>query len=142
MKTTTEPVLYYRPWELRAEEEELIKRQIEEAENGTQMEPNGGGHKQQDPASDDIDMTVETDQVTNDAIEEPKEVDTSLPTNGKLPPDVATDESGEDTKGVIRPEEERDTLAIRKQTSNDALKDHIDETGEDVVQGDEDAVLY
>ncbi|OAX84298.1 hypothetical protein ACJ72_01340 [Emergomyces africanus] len=38
LKTTAEPVLYYKPWQLRPEEEDRIKQQIEDCETAIAME--------------------------------------------------------------------------------------------------------
>lgn len=38
LRTSTEPRLYYKPWELRAEEEEIVKRQKDEVEETIRRE--------------------------------------------------------------------------------------------------------
>lgn len=142
LKTTTEPVLYYRPWELRGEEEELIRRQIEEVENGTRVELDSGMREQQDQVPDDVDMKDEQDQTARDTILQLNGDDINLQENGKTPLNITNEQSKEDTKDGGTAQNEQNILAIQEQSSTEALKDHMDETGEDVVHGDEDAVLY
>lgn len=98
--------------------------------------------EQQDPTPDTADMKIESDPPRSNTTEQLKDVDNSLQENAKPSLDNASDKNVEDTKEVNGDQNEQNILTIRNQISLDALKDHMDETGEDVVHGDEDAVLY
>ncbi len=128
---------YYKPWELLPGDEAIIKRQIEEAEDII--------HK-------------ETSQFE---AENPLENEDSTPVmNGKSrePNDLPVDSS--ETVGSATNLEERSGSEIRNDTnagskspvmsnyvpkvveSSEAPKDHGDDAGEIVLEGEEDTVIY
>lgn len=130
-------VKYYKPWELLSGDEAIIKRQIEEAEDIIQKE------------------TSQYEAVYPPEAEEPTPA-----TNGKPPEpsDLPADPS--ETVGSATNLEEHSSSEIHNDTNIDpkspdasniapkavesveALKDHGDDAGEIVLEGEEDTVIY
>lgn len=149
LKTKTLPVLYYKPWELRSEEEDLIKQQAEEVERklrteedeklySTQAQEDAQINEQQQDQKPpvDIDMGEQDDGSPNDRPDKADTNQTPHLSNGHL--SVADNESGYKVNDSDRSPKRGDSIANENNASPDAMKDHMEE----VIQGDEDAVLY
>jgi len=124
LKTKTEPSLYYRPWDLRPEEEAQIKQQISETEEVVSKEL-AGKEAETEPKEADVQMEEEQkpglvgDDITNKqkatATPEPQPTN-DVPMNDERP---KSEEKGHE-----------------RRVSND------DHGGEELVEGQEDDVIY
>ena len=127
LKTTTEPVLYFKPWELRAEEEEVIRKQVEDVERRIAGEEENFSGKTNGKT-----MNVKQDEemIEPDISEEQKltSVDTKVS-------DIGPQQQEEESP---KPDDEPPS---RPPTSNgDKMND--DHHGEELVEGQEDDVIY
>ncbi|OJD23952.1 hypothetical protein ACJ73_04692 [Blastomyces percursus] len=68
LKTTTEPVLYYKPWELRPEEEDRIERQIEDCKAAITREVEEFEAKNPPSPSDPVQEQGDNQRTVTDAI--------------------------------------------------------------------------
>jgi len=132
LQTKAEPKLYYKPWDLLQDDEARIKVQIKEAEATIERENKENGIQSPMLVKDSI-LTadnpmanVESDkpetvgQVTND--EEPIEPSSVSIANAQ--PVVASEKT------------------VETSTAFEVPKDHVDDGGDVVVEGEEDTVIY
>ena len=131
---------YYKPWELLPGDKAVIKRQIEEAEDIIQREtsqleaenplegedpiPAANG-KPPEPSGLPVDPSETVGPATN--LEEHRSSEIQNDTNpGPKSPDVSN----------LSPK------AVESTEAPEALKDHGDDSGEIVLEGEEDTVIY
>lgn len=150
LKTKSEPVLYYRPWELRQEEEEQIKRQKEEVEksirseivdeqepvdkqnlrdsNGQRISDNADQHMTEEKAKSAPDKSLGHSQEHSP--------------NGKLEQKQNNDEKSNDQHSMDSDASmSTQKESASKQRNDDKTKDD-DHHGEELVEGQEDDVIY
>jgi pinin/SDK/memA/ protein conserved region len=149
LRTKTEPRLYYKPWELRPEEEEQIKKQVEEVE--------GAIRKEQSDDSGQTTDVVDANAPKQDIKEEPSTTseDASMQ-NGdgpredavkKEPEDADVEDEGTKANGEGELSDENPTSAPEvaakspAEDKEDKSKDD-DHRGEELVEGHEDDVIY
>ncbi|KAK4897005.1 hypothetical protein LTR27_005252 [Elasticomyces elasticus] len=165
LQTSSEPKLYYKPWELRPDEEDRIEQQLKEAEalierelaafEGRPVRVIEETHEDQDVEPKEV--NGHSDEATAEDVqaEAEPELATAQPTaNAEL--DTVTEEKpAEDTDPDLPPAEVLDS-----QTANDGAGDidkvttplpepvaateqkQEDDDGDHVVEGDEDTVIY
>ncbi|KAL9135581.1 MAG: hypothetical protein Q9175_003230 [Cornicularia normoerica] len=139
LRTRSEPRLYYKPWELSPGDEEKIKVQVEEAKQSIEREATQW----------DIDTVATNDEAppsTNGGADPPetKEEDAQVvdtvgaATNGEEPsnPKRSEDTNMNDTVASIGPGEKE-----MPDEPSEAIKD-LGDNGEEVVEGEEDTVIY
>lgn len=153
LRTVSEPVVYYKPWELTKEQERIINEQIREAEETVAREvrqfetKHGRPPKTQTkiepkteipPPStyDDEDVGKEQDQVGEQPNKSSEDANhgavPSLPSDGMPPPAaVPPSTTTGDDKGV--------TAASIDTTTHDQDHDH---DGDEMIQDGEDMVIY
>ncbi|GME49540.1 Pinin/SDK/MemA protein [Neofusicoccum parvum] len=121
LQTKTEPKLYYKPWELRSEEEDLIKSQIEQAEATIERELADFGMQK--------DMEQEQEQEQGDK-------------NGT--PDKKADAEAQKDEDMVKSIPQTDIQENGHSTKDhDAKsKEHGDDNGEEVLEAEEDTVIY
>lgn len=141
LSTAAEPKLFYRPWDLRPDEEERIKRQREDAEELVEGElqefdekmrrwrEEGGGREGGD--GDQTKRDGKQDKGTNG---NPAEQDREGGTDG-----TAEDAAGEAAQEGATAETAKDEL---DGTAGRERKQSIDDTGDVIVEADEDTVIY
>lgn len=139
LRTKTEPRLYYKPWELSRSDEEKIKAQIEEAEKAIVKET-----KQWDV--DNAAANVEVAPSTSGGVDPPEvkedgtqAVDTvGTATNGG---ESSSPKQSEDTnlsENVASTEAGEKAMPVEPSEAGKDLADN----GEEVVEGEEDTVIY
>ncbi|KAJ9639463.1 hypothetical protein H2199_006497 [Coniosporium tulheliwenetii] len=160
LQTTAEPKIYYKPWELRPEDDARIKSQIEEAqatvdrelddfeeERDKERKVNGGAsddamrvdEEQEEPAVQDKPVTAEPPGDNH----EPSNETSNETTNG-LSHELATETNGGSTASKSSTiAEATETVANRKTPERENSKDTMDDTNGDVVlEAEEDTVIY
>ncbi|ORY15147.1 pinin/SDK/memA/ protein conserved region-domain-containing protein [Clohesyomyces aquaticus] len=160
LKTSTEPVLYYKPWETTPEEDDLIADQISEVR--TIMEKESAGLRPQQPQEDhrerDADRSADARRPES---KQGKELDEEAPQlhsaiNGATnvseqarPRDRESNEDHADASAneAVSVEPTNDVEEGRTPshvvTAEDAAKDVLDDTiGEEMVEATEDTVIY
>ncbi|KAK5103793.1 hypothetical protein LTS08_003213 [Lithohypha guttulata] len=150
LRTKAEPVLYYLPWELRDEEEELLKTQREQVERQIRQELGTEKNEEQsilvsmeqDNEEDQVEpstMPNDVDKKENEEDPEPglDSRDAIQKQNGDIPiPDNPDSRRSTETlvnKSIEEPNE-------RKHIEQDTKED--DHNGEELVEGQEDDVIY
>ena len=124
---------YYKPWELRPEEKSQIELQVNQVEET--LRPQDQGPARHTPEQETENSTV---------LEEvpPQEKDSTDATDGVV---NATNETEEP---IITQSHDTNTSPDgpgetgRADASQEATKDNVDEGGDDIVEGEEDAVIY
>lgn len=152
LRTKTEPVLYYLPWELRQDEETLIQRQKTEAESlirqnleETQPKPKGetspiqvNGESSLDEKRDQQ-ATVETVDLTplsnGSSVHGSHHEAQQMPDQGSNDPGIA------DTD-VAQPGPLEGDPGVREDHAQDAEQKDDDPHGDELVEGQEDDVIY
>lgn len=126
---------YYKPWEFMPGDEERIQKQIEEAEKtvdreAAEFEVENPGIRD-DPATNAHDNTVE----------KPDDAAASSPTVGlaNALKESSTCTTNGDTNPKINPTSDLPAKAIEPP---DVCKDHGNDAGEILVEGEEDTVIY
>jgi len=126
LKTKTEPALYYRPWDLRSEEEERIKQQIEDTERLIEKE-----------------LAESSSATTADpGIAEPGEMDVTVEEKEK--PELVGEATNEQ-EVIPEPQTTNDVPIQDAQPDIEKKVDekaHDDHGGEELVEGQEDDVIY
>jgi hypothetical protein len=150
LQTETQPRIYWKPWEMRKEDEERVRRQKEEVEESIRQElddrrdaegfgeVNGNAAQRESPAQprdpdDDSAGEVAAETTTGDA----------APEDSQAPGQAATVNGGnaqadtDDNKTVVQD-------AVEPEAENlDEKVDDDDHTGHEVLEGhDEDQVIY
>ncbi|GFF83820.1 twinfilin [Aspergillus udagawae] len=142
LKTESEPVLYYKPWQLRPEDEDLIRRQVEEAEATISRER--AEFEACHPPQEGRESKKENETQTGNQHEAPQ------PDAGVQEPKDTTDESSD--KGNAETNQDHNIEAALPETINDVpvsvnhtdSDDHLaaDDDGGEVVEDNEDTVIY
>ncbi|KAJ9641742.1 hypothetical protein H2204_002804 [Knufia peltigerae] len=152
LKTTTNPPLYYKPWELREHEEDTIKRQINEAEETIRRELDEFDSKRQQPHPEprrrpeskrdqDVTMNSEVDEEERSRNRpSPGPVTGDGDGDGNAPPSKPEKEDVEMTPRVEVPPP-KEEVKEEEQRSTSANKDD-DHGGEELERGQEDDVIY
>ncbi|KAG9519900.1 hypothetical protein KCV07_g4542, partial [Aureobasidium melanogenum] len=148
LATSTEPKLYFKPWELLPEQEDQINRQREDVDVQIDQELDDFDQVRQrwqnEDANGHTDHNASTDEQeassgTNHAAES-----TTEPTNDQDQGAIADPETETASMSAIAIESTEDKQA-REQVADDAdrqRKESIDDTGDIVVEADEDTVIY
>lgn len=142
LKTLSEPALYYRPWELREDEQEQIKRQKDEVERQIRQsqneQPQNCSNSTPDKLSQqkqqaDHDQEMEDTAIESDTVKplEEEAVDFANKSAG-----LESNENDLRTK-LTAPQTEQ----LQKSEDDDSHKDD-DNHGEELVEGQEDDVIY
>ncbi|RHZ73847.1 hypothetical protein CDV55_107641 [Aspergillus turcosus] len=144
LKTKSEPVLYYKPWQLRPEDEDLIRRQIEEAEatiSRERAEFEARRPPQQETESKEEKDTQAGNQqeapLPDADVQEPKDRTQEIPDKGNA--ETSQDQNIEAALPETAPV--NDVPVSVNQTDSD---DHraADDDGGEVVEDNEDTVIY
>ncbi|KAI9375626.1 pinin/SDK/memA/ protein conserved region-domain-containing protein [Aspergillus egyptiacus] len=144
LKTKTEPVLYYKPWELRPEDEEVIREQIREAEASiareteefeariTHEEKEPENNQEQDAPAE----KQEQEQVSS------KDIEGAGSTEQQA--DTVTQESNHDKDhSEIQPENAPVTNEeVAGNSNQDDVHRGAEDDGGEVVEDNEDTVIY
>ncbi|MCJ1400948.1 hypothetical protein MMC11_004159 [Xylographa trunciseda] len=132
LQTKAEPKLYYKPWDLLQEDEARIKVQIEEAESTIERENREDGV--QSPKLDEDSHQIMDTTMADVETDEPETV-------GQLTNHEEPIESSSISITNVQP-----LNAIEKtvdtSTASEVPKDHGDDGGDIVVEGEEDTVIY
>ncbi|MCJ1417485.1 hypothetical protein MMC32_003829 [Xylographa parallela] len=132
LQTKSEPKLYYKPWDLLPEDDARIKAQIAEAEATIARENMEYGVD----SPKLVDVSLQPMDTTMDDVESEKPE-----TVGQLTNDEELIESSSfsntNAQPVIENEKTVDTSATSERS-----KDHVDDGGDVVVEGEEDTVIY
>ncbi|KAJ5813001.1 Pinin/SDK/MemA protein [Penicillium robsamsonii] len=168
-KTQTKPALYYKPWQPRPGDESAIKQQIEEAEATVAREvaefearypPEAFAPEQ--PIQAETQQTeptqAETKQAGEEQLQKPEEQQTDGRQDQPAPEHEAdltdakskeTAQGASDTVGVDNNEQAPDLAKTDETTANveeSAVQDqhdaHRDDDGDEVVEDNEDTVIY
>jgi hypothetical protein len=133
---------YYKPWQLRPEDEDLIRRQVEEAEATISRER--AEFEARHPPQEGRESKKENETQTGNQHEAPQ------PDAGVQEPKDATDESSD--KGNAETNQDHNIEAALPETVNDVpvsvnhtdSDDHqaADDDGGEVVEDNEDTVIY
>ncbi|KAL4988360.1 pinin/SDK/memA/ protein conserved region-domain-containing protein [Aspergillus falconensis] len=141
LKTKSEPVLYYKPWQLRPEEDDTIQDQIRQAEAtiAREVEEFDARNAQEDqPETEKHDQTEETQEkpeqpelsqnAQNDQAQEQKESVAAEPNHEKEPDEAKPD----------GPSAEATSAGSHQQEDHRGAEDD----GGEVVEDNEDTVIY
>ena len=145
LRTRAEPRLYYKPWELRPEEEEQIKKQKDEVDEQIRREQDQSNGRLPTPTKE-----AEADQQVEE--KPPAETADAAMQNGtesheeeikKEPEPVNRDVEEMPAKNAEEPSEGSALQADEKSTApaEDKTKDD-DHGGDELVEGHEDQVIY
>ncbi|MCJ1395534.1 hypothetical protein MMC18_008420 [Xylographa bjoerkii] len=132
LQTKAEPKLYYKPWDLLPEYEARIKAQIMEAE--ATIERENMEHGVQSPKL--VDDSLQTTDTTMADVESEKPETVGQLTNDEEPPESSSI-SITNAQPVIESE-----MTVEASTTSEVPKDHVDDGGDVVVEGEEDMVIY
>ncbi|KAF2678199.1 hypothetical protein K458DRAFT_423385 [Lentithecium fluviatile CBS 122367] len=162
LQTTTEPRLYYKPWETTQEEDDRIRDQIAEAreiirQESGEEEPH---HKQdserergasrEGPVDPNADVSLSGKNSNADAPLEPPTANGG-PTDGSDPSTNIREQDVDHAEGFANEavNEERaaedtpqERLTSHEATADEPSKEAMDENGEEVVEAAEDTVIY
>lgn len=141
LKTKTQPSLFYKPWELRPEEEGMIRKQKQDVEQLIRRE------------TGEIDTTVNEEQVSTTKQPPPTEENISPDHVPEVPVDGTHEEAVQNNGDKAEPNGHNEAAAAAAQTSTDSrqngndhnyVDDHKDDEhhGEELVEGQEDDVIY
>lgn len=151
---------FYKPWEIRSDEEEQIKRQIEDAEKAIQVEADKHREEKKDEGKGDNseEMYQEPSSTAHvsggEALEEPDNQHDIVQDNSHPSADlVGADTTNDKQAAMDKVISEVDTIsdennseaqaAIRKEeTRKQEEKTNEDHGGEELVEGQEDDVIY
>ena len=148
LRTKTEPRLHYKPWELRSEEEEQIKQQIEEVEAEIRKEQVHDADQLLTPAND-----VEPKQhVKDEPVDEGRDAvmqngADSYEPDGKKELESETGDSGDSDDRQTQPAAEPSEAQLAKteheqEVAPEEKPKEEDQGGEELVEGHEDQVIY
>ncbi|KXL49053.1 MAG: hypothetical protein FE78DRAFT_86557 [Acidomyces sp. 'richmondensis'] len=163
LQTNTEPKLYYRPWDLRADEEDRIDLQIKEARATVEREcaefrnthddhqmidePQDGGIA----ATKTICNEIDEDLGNSDASARDRQISVSksperveqFPSNPEDSVDDVRPRNVPESSVVVANSGHKANSSGDQAASDPAGKHHdMDEDGDHVVEGDEDTVIY
>ncbi|MCJ1385734.1 hypothetical protein MMC17_008857 [Xylographa soralifera] len=132
LQTKSEPKLYYKPWDLLPEDEARIKVQIMEAEATIQRE--NIAHGVQNPKLVDVPLQPMDTTMADVESEKPETV-------GQLTNDEELIESSSVSNTNAQPII-KSVRTVDTSTTSELPKDHVDDGGDVVVEGEEDTVIY
>jgi pinin/SDK/memA/ protein conserved region len=148
LRTKTEPRLYYKPWELRPEEEEQIKKQIEEFAEASRKEQSEDQPRitTSPLESDSKEAKEEEPPVKTEDSGMQNGTDPDCNTNEELKTEDAQEDGEENDGPNAEPKQESNapmpkTEPDSKAVTEDKSKDD-DNGGEELVEGHEDDVIY
>ncbi|KAF7504088.1 hypothetical protein GJ744_002853 [Endocarpon pusillum] len=158
LETRTEPTLFYRPWELRAEEEDRIKRQIQAAEKAVENEINE--HQRGEEDKDNKNNEGQHPSFSASPIggaqppQQPGNEENATKQDGQPKAELvgadATNEEQATTESTV-PEVDAVNYDDNTETQASVLEDEArkheektseDHGGEELVEGQEDDVIY
>jgi hypothetical protein len=133
---------YYRPWDLRPEEEERIKQQIEDTERLIEKElAESSPATAANPGPAEVPHSLKLSQ---DAAEPPKPGEMDVTAEEKEKPELVG-EATDTQEAIPEPQPTNDVLIrdaqpeVQKKVDEKAQDDH---GGEELVEGQEDDVIY
>lgn len=133
---------YYRPWDLRSEEDERIKKQIEETERLIEKElAEASPTDVADPGPAEVPHSPKHSQ---DSAEPPKPDEMDVTEEDKEKPELVGEATNEQ-EAVPDPQATNDVLTEQEQPEVEKKveeKPHDDHGGEELVEGQEDDVIY
>ena len=141
LKTKAEPPLYYKPWDLRPEEEDTIQQQISDVENAIRREVADFEDRRRIESQKDTEEQIQAESRQSDPNKEPPDTggkdgtseQQDSPAVGKV--EKATDNTN------LQPSGEPHTIGNGvADTSDHVMAD--DHGGEELVEGQEDDVIY
>ncbi|KAG9555283.1 hypothetical protein KCU71_g9919, partial [Aureobasidium melanogenum] len=148
LATSTEPKLYFKPWELLPEQEDQINRQREDVDVQIDQElddfdqvrqrwqnEDANGHTDHNASTDEQEASSGTNHAAESTTEPPNDQDQGA---------IVDPETEPASMSAIAIESTEDEQA-REQVADDAdrqRKESIDDTGDIVVEADEDTVIY
>jgi hypothetical protein len=141
LRTETEPRLYWRPWEMREEEKEKLRKQREDVEEEIrkeeeQLKPVKGTEK--DVVKMDADEMLRDGKGTTNVQEETKgDIKKELPSDD---PD-ATDGNSKAAEGLLEGGSTSEIKEEQKPSIDEKPKED-DHGGEELVEGQEDDLIY
>ncbi|MCJ1247998.1 hypothetical protein MMC30_005213 [Trapelia coarctata] len=135
LQTKAEPKLYYKPCDLLSDDEAKIKSQIEAAE--TTVERETAEFKAQDPEAIKT-LRQQEAKVSMDLVDHPsQDLETvGQVTNAEGPNDPLQDSNANHLSTL--PVEH----TVESSATSDVSKDHVDDGGEVLMEGEEDTVIY
>jgi len=137
LRTKAEPKLYYMPWNRLPEEEDEIKRQIEEAEATVEKETAAYKAKESETAGN---VSVQESETTSKASGATRSLETVGPITNAGPSNSAEEPNTNQTSSITHNNSVGTSKMI--EVPEEVHKDHVDDGGEVVVEGDEDTVIY
>ena len=154
LTTTTEPKLYFKPWELLPEQEDLINRQREDVDVQIDQELDDFDQVRQSWQNEDANGHSHHQDTTSTHTQDAPN-GTNHPAESATEPGVLQDQD-RDHVATADPETEPNPLSAsaaetieekeaREQAAEDddrQRKESIDDTGDIVVEADEDTVIY
>jgi hypothetical protein len=133
---------YYRPWDLRSEEEERIKQQIEDTERLIQKElAESSSATAADPGPAEVPHSLKLSQ---DPAEPPKPGEMDVTVEEKEKPELVG-EAANEQEPIPEPQPTNDVPIQDAQPEIEKKMDekaHDDHGGEELVEGQEDDVIY
>ncbi|KAL4903265.1 hypothetical protein BDW74DRAFT_53809 [Aspergillus multicolor] len=142
LKTKSEPVLYYKPWQLRPEEEDIIRDQVREAEVTVSREVDEFDVRN---AQEDQPEAEKQAQPEEKPEEQPEQSEPSLDAQGDKPEEQKDSVTAE-TNHEKEPEETKPDSAPAEAVpaTSHQEEDHrgAEDDGGEVVEDNEDTVIY
>ncbi|KAL4780161.1 pinin/SDK/memA/ protein conserved region-domain-containing protein [Aspergillus varians] len=144
LKTRAEPVLYYKPWQVRAKEEELIRDQIQEAEATIAREV---GEFDACNAQEEVQPEIEKQAQPEEAPEQPESDKDAQGVQGNqsgAQQDTVATENNHD-KGPEEAKPESPSIpsnAVPASSSQEDVHRGAEDDGGEVVEDNEDTVIY
>ena len=133
---------YYRPWDLRPEEDERIKKQIEDTERLVEKElVEASAADVADPGPAEVPHSLKP---SRDSAEPPKADDMNVTEEDKEKPELVG-EAANEQEAVPDPQVTNDVPIEEAQPELEKKvedKSHDDHGGEELVEGQEDDVIY
>lgn len=150
LTTSTEPKLYFKPWELLPEQEDQINRQREDVDVQIDQELDDFDQVRQRWQKEDANGhadhqdTVSTEEQDRSNGTNHAAVSTTVPANDQEQDAVADPETRPATTNAIATQstEEEQTRDQAAEDGDRHRKESIDDTGDIVVEADEDTVIY
>ncbi|OAA54071.1 nucleoside transporter family [Niveomyces insectorum RCEF 264] len=159
LRTKTKPVLYYRPWDLTREQEDIVEGQIQEAERRVSQQKRGFEREKQErfyelgiqytaksipfpeegatAASPPVQLGAEKAGTASDAITDKLNIrENRLPTS----PGLLSLESKEELLHELQQQDEKQQLPHGSSETN--RQDHEERDRDIMVENDEDMVIY
>jgi hypothetical protein len=142
LKTKTEPVLFYKPWQLRSEDEAIIRDQIREAEATIAREieeyeaSNSQGDTEQENKPNPPTETSEQAQTSNEDMQEPSTLQTADADAGAN--GTNHDKDSKETKPES-PSAPNNEVPVRSTQEDDH---RAEDDGGEVMEDNEDTVIY